>query len=58
MQTRDEERSPAAGASAAEPELLFQTIDDISSLALDAVVPSALYGLDQFGDLGTSDLLQ
>lgn len=44
--------------SGTEPELLFQTIDDISSLALDAVVPSALYGLDQFGDLGTPDLLQ
>lgn len=39
-----------------EPEL-FQTMDDIASLALDAVAPGNLFGLDQFGDLGTTDLL-
>lgn len=57
-QARDEENGEPAAAVSAEPELLFQTIDDVSSLALDAVVPSALYGLDQFGELGTPDLMQ
>jgi hypothetical protein len=40
----------------AEPEL-FQTMDDIASLGLDAVVPGSLFGLDQFSDLGGTDLL-
>lgn len=45
------------GHSNAEPDM-FQTMDDITSLALDAVEPTSLFGLDQFGDLGSaSDLL-
>jgi len=39
-----------------EPEL-FQTMDDIASLGLDAVNPSNLFGLDQFGELESTDLL-
>ncbi|XP_054161748.1 KAT8 regulatory NSL complex subunit 2-like [Oppia nitens] len=39
-----------------EPEL-FQTMDDIASLGLDAVNPSNLFSLDQFGELESTDLL-
>ena len=52
---QEDEETHSMGAGHVEPEL-FQTIDDISSLALDAEVPSTLF-LDQFGDLGPSDLL-
>jgi hypothetical protein len=44
------------GTLSTEPEL-FQTMDDIASLGLDAVVPGNLFGLDQFEDLGPNDLL-
>ena len=39
-----------------EPEL-FQTMDDIASLGLDAVNPGGLFGLDQFGELEPTDLI-
>lgn len=52
-----EEELTSMGNSNAEPEL-FQTMDDIAALALDAVAPTSLFGLDQFGDLGSSELLQ
>lgn len=45
------------GAGHVEPEL-FQTIDDISSLALDTEVPGTLFTLDEFSDLAPSDLLR
>lgn len=45
--------STAMGSSTAEPEL-FQTMDDIASLQLDAVVPTSYFALDQYGDLGAS----
>ncbi|RWS11728.1 KAT8 regulatory NSL complex subunit 2-like protein [Dinothrombium tinctorium] len=48
------EESGHIGSSTAEPEL-FQTMDDIASLGLDAVAPGSLFGLDQFGELGESE---
>jgi len=45
------------GSLSTEPEL-FQTMDDIASLGLDAVAPGSLFGLDQFEDLGSTELLQ
>ncbi|RWS31250.1 KAT8 regulatory NSL complex subunit 2-like protein [Leptotrombidium deliense] len=45
------------GTSNAEPEL-FQTMDDIASLGLDAVAPGSLFGLDQFGELGETESTQ
>ncbi|KAI1290151.1 KAT8 regulatory NSL complex subunit 2 [Halotydeus destructor] len=47
-----EEEAAPMGSSTAEPEL-FQTMDDIASLQLDAVVPTSLFALDQYCDLET-----
>ncbi len=55
-QEPNEDESNQMGSLPTEPEL-FQTMDDIASLGLDAVVPGNLFGLDQFGDLGSTDLL-
>jgi len=55
METNEDESSQMASLPT-EPEL-FQTMDDIASLGLDAVNPSNLFGLDQFGELESTDLL-
>lgn len=39
-----------------DPEL-YQTIEDDIALGIDPVVPSNLFGLEQFDDLDTPDLL-
>lgn len=53
----NEDESNQMETLSTEPEL-YQTMDDIASLGLDAIVPGNLFGLDQFGDLGSADLLQ